>query len=83
MLFGKDKHEQNHPKTWKVERRGRRFHVVTLDGYSLDSFDTKRDALRASQSGFLVDLYDKETRWFAGENITGWRSYAECEKTSA
>jgi hypothetical protein len=79
MLFGKEQHEQNHPRTWTVERRGRKFHIVTTDGLSLDSFETKRAAIQATQSGFLVDLYHKETRWFAGESVPGWRPYAEAK----
>jgi hypothetical protein len=79
MLFGKDRHQENHPTTWKIQRRGRKFHIVTKDGVSLDSFTTRRAAEKASQSGWLIDLYDKETRWFAGESVPGWRSYAECD----
>jgi len=39
--------------------------------------DAEREAEDLKTSGHLVDLYNKEGRWYAGEDIPGWRPFRE------
>lgn len=70
-------HAANPPDTWKVTRVGRRYALQTEGGIQLDSFERKRDAESARTSGFIARLYADEARWYAGEQVPGWRPYKE------
>lgn len=71
-------HAANPPSSWVVVRQGRRYALQTASGVTLDTFERAGHASDARTSGHLVTLYDKERRWYAGENVAGWRPYAEC-----
>lgn len=80
MLFTPDDHADNSPATWRVTKAAERlWYLVAKDGGVLKSFKTKRQAVQEKQAGFLVDLYDKEGRWYRGEHIPGWRPFGEAE----
>jgi hypothetical protein len=68
-------HAANPPTTWTVNRTGRRWQLRTAAGGVLDAFDRKVDAETARTRGAVADLYAKETRWYAGENMHGWKPY--------
>lgn len=74
-------HAANPPETWTAHKHGNRWQLRTKDGGTLDTFDTKTAAEQARTTGFLADLYAVETRWYNGETIPGWRSYAELVPT--
>lgn len=74
-----ESHAANSPETWKVVKRADRlWAIITFDLGILETFSTKRDAERNLEQGWLVDQYNKEGRWYAGEDIPGWRSWADC-----
>ena len=78
----------NPPSSWLVVKvADRRFNLTTADGGVLNGFSRKRDAEEAKVSGFFVDMYEKEVRWYAGETTSGMKSWAEClaerERTAA
>ena len=80
MLFGPDEIADNGPETWKVEKRAEHlWSLLTKGNVGLDTFPTRKAALAAKGSGFLVELYNKEHRWYAGEQIPSWRPWSECE----
>lgn len=75
LFGGRAEHAANPPDTWNVVRSGNRWNLITTAGAVLDSFDRKRDAEAGRITGFAADLYAKETRWYAGETIPGWKPY--------
>lgn len=78
IFSGPDEHAANPPSTWRVVRRENRgWHLTLSDDSVLETFSTKREALAAREGGFLFDLYGKESRWYAGDDIEGWKPYAE------
>lgn len=79
VLFASpDEHAENPPDTWRVVKAAERcWHLDTKDGVTLDTFKTRRQAAEAIADGFTRRLYDKESRWYAGENVHPWRPYAE------
>lgn len=82
MLFPPETHADNPPSTWTVVRRAPKLYaVVTKDGVELETRKTKREAAALLTSGFCVDLYEKERRWYAGETVAGWRPFAEVQAT--
>lgn len=78
-------HAANPPESWTVERiagNGARakFGLVIEPGAGpAETFGTRQDAERAKNNpqSWLRSLYEKERRWYAGENIAGWRPWAE------
>ena len=75
-LFLEQFHAENPPETWEVRKTGRRWGLFAARAeHPLESFDTKRAALEARSSGWLVKLYDQERRWYAGEHVEGWKDY--------
>jgi len=79
MLFSKEDHPKYPPSSWTVRKHGRKWGLFAGScDYPLGTFLTKREAEQAKLSGFLVALYEKEGRWFAGERIQGWKLYSEC-----
>jgi hypothetical protein len=87
-VFDQAQHIENPPETWRVERipETRRWALVTDDGDAalagdrIDTFETMREAQEARESGFMAELWRKESRWYAGESINGWRDYSEVRK---
>lgn len=79
-LFGNpERHADNPPETWRVVKvADRNWQLQTKDGGVLESGrKTRREAEELLTTGFYVDLYDKERRWYAGEPVAQWRPYAE------
>ena len=77
MLFSKDEHSANAPETWVAVKLGRTWQLRTQDGGVLEyRIPTKRQAEALKHSGHLVHLYEQERRWYAGEQVAGWRPYA-------
>jgi hypothetical protein len=89
-LFGSpEEHAQNPPSSWvvvKLPRNGRasRWALTTASEAEsftvapLETFATRRDAEGAKSRGFLFDLWHKDARWYAGEDVGRWKTYAEC-----
>ena len=76
-------HAANPPSTWQVVRLCSTVWYVTPHGYKpgdspLVGRKTKKEALAALTSGDAFNLYEKESRWYRGEPILGWRPYTEC-----
>jgi hypothetical protein len=73
-------HDADPPSGWTVRKlTARRWQLLNRRGGVLDTFDTKKQAEEAKKSGFLVNLYEKEGRWFKGETPPGHRPYSECK----
>lgn len=78
MFASPAEHSANSPQTWQVSKAaGVGYYLRTKDGVQLDRFQTKRAAQEAKESSFLTRLYEKESRWYAGEQVEGWQPYAE------
>jgi hypothetical protein len=78
----------NPPDTWIVEKVADRLWALkTKDGVTFENYPTRAAAEAAKSSGFLFDLYNKEKRWYAGEQFPNLRSWedvkAEQERTKA
>ena len=78
-LFGSpEAHTANPPATWTVTKLSDRLWALqTADGGTLDTQPTKTKAEALKSAGFYFDLYGKEARWYAGEQIPKWRPWAE------
>jgi hypothetical protein len=90
MMFPKETHPHNPPETWKVQKITPRNWALTtadtrpyndVDGWDhrciIATFPRRKDAAMAKTVGFWVDLYEKERRWYAGEQVAGWKPYAD------
>jgi hypothetical protein len=76
MLFSNPAHHSdNPPSSWTVHKHGRRWQLCTASGGILSSFDTKRQAEEAKEKGFYADLYAKESQWYSGLPVAGWKPY--------
>ncbi len=76
-LFSKEDHHKYPPEIWVVKKHGSKWGVFTTESDNpINTFTTKIEAIRATTNGLLVDLYEKERRWYAGETVTGWKPYA-------
>lgn len=75
LFAASDRHRDNPPSTWRVVKSGPRWHVVTKDGDVLSYHQRKRDAEADLTGGFLFNLYHKESRWYSGEQVDGWKPY--------
>jgi len=74
MLFKPEDHANNPPETWQVVKVAERcWHLRTKDGGTLDSQPTKKAAEALKVEGFYVNLYEKERRYYAGEDVPGWK----------
>jgi hypothetical protein len=72
-----EEHAANPPETWEAVKVGdRAWHLRTKDGVTLAYCKTKREAEALKVEGSEVRLYELERRWYAGERIPGWRTYA-------
>jgi hypothetical protein len=70
-------HRADPPSAWTVVKAGERnWHLDSSLGGTIGYFGTQREALSGKESGFYVDLYEREGRWFAGDGPQGWRPYA-------
>ncbi len=70
-----EEHNADPPSCWTVRKNGRRWQVCDKNGGVIDTADTKREAERLKVEGHLVDLYNDEGRWFAGEKVRNWKPY--------
>ena len=77
LFSNPEEHAANPPATWQITGKGRYWHLRTASGGTLDSFGTKRAAEDARTSGFLVEMYEDETRWYRGESVRNWVPYRE------
>lgn len=68
-------HAANPPATWTVRRVGRRWALRTAAGTTLDTFDRKHQAEEGRTTGRMARLYADESRWYAGEQVRGWKPY--------
>lgn len=73
-----EEHDADPPESWTVHKSGRRWQLRSSSGAVLETFDTKTKAEAAKTSGFHASLYEKEGRWFKGEPVQGWKTYAQC-----
>lgn len=77
LFAGPVEHAANPPESWRVEKGVTRlWFLKTKDGVTLETFPTKKAAEHAKVESFYVSLYEKESRWYAGEAIPGWKPYA-------
>ena len=73
-----EEHQADPPAGWTVRKAGARsWQLMSSGGGVLDTFTTRTEALAARESGWLVSLYQKEGRWFAGLPVANWRPYAD------
>ena len=74
VFSGPEEHAANPPETWIVVKASERnWHLRAQTGATLHRGTTKRECEYAREVGFIRNLYDKETRWYAGEPIPGWK----------
>lgn len=80
-----EEHAANPPSTWEVRQWGRKWVLVCTKWpiTTLATFTTMREAKQAKITGFLADLYAKESRWYAGESVDNWKPYIPQAKDSA
>lgn len=77
LFEGPEQHAANPPESWIVKGGGRYWTLCTKDGTVLESATRKYAAEALRTDSFSRRLYDTEARWYAGEQITGWRPWAE------
>ena len=82
-----EEHAANPPETWVVGRTPRTtylpWRLTTKNGTVLEtSIRTKREAEALKVSGFWFNLYQLESRWYAGETILHWKPYVPKVVTS-
>lgn len=69
-------HNDNPPSTWIVAKAADRcWQLRDANGGVLERRPTKKAAEELKITGHLVDLYNKEGRWFAGEQVDNWKPY--------
>ena len=80
MFGGPEEHAANHPNTWVVRKLYERaWSLQTKDGVRIETRETRRQAEADRVHGRWVSLYDRDTRWYAGDTPSGLKSYAECK----
>lgn len=81
LFSGPEEHTANPPETWVVHKAGERnWQLQTKDGGVLDwGQPTKKRAEALRAEGWYVEMYDKERRWYAGEDIPPWKPWAQCQ----
>lgn len=79
-----EQHAANGPDTWRVEKvREGLWAILTAEGDGwnagdrLETFPTRKSAVEGLETGWAASLWEKERRWYAGEHIHGWKSWAE------
>jgi hypothetical protein len=75
LFSNPQEHAANPPESWVIVRAGRRYRLQTASGIELASFERKRTAEDEKVGGMYVNLYRKESRWYAGESVDGWKPY--------
>lgn len=68
-------HDADPPSGWTVKKEGRRWQLLSRAGGVIDTFNTKKAAEQAKVSGRDFELYEKEGRWFCGEQVDNWKPY--------
>lgn len=78
LFSGPVDHAANPPESWEVVKIYERTWELRPAGatYPLQTFGTRYEAEAAREVGWLVDIYEKERRWYAGEPVAQWRPYA-------
>lgn len=81
-----EEHAANGPDTWRVEKvRDGLWAILTahgdpqLAGDRLETYPTRKSAMVGLEDGWAAGLWEKERRWYAGESIPGWKTWAECK----
>ena len=70
-------HDADPPSAWQVVKVADRcWHLDSSLGGTFGYYTTRRAAEDDKTSGFYVNLYEQESRWFAGLPVNGWRPYA-------
>ncbi|MDR6794397.1 hypothetical protein J2X12_002866 [Pseudarthrobacter oxydans] len=74
----------NPPETWEVRKRGERswgLWIEPTNPYPTQTFKTRREALaeRDDATSYTRRMVEKERRWYAGEQVDNWKSWAECK----
>lgn len=79
LFSGPEEHAANPPGTWQVVKVAREcWHLTTAAGVTLGGRYTTRRAAEADKtSGFYVNLYDRDRRWYAGEPVAKLKPYAD------
>lgn len=73
-----EEHEANGPDAWRVVKVAERcWHLVDANGAVIQSCPTKRQAEADKVSGFHVRLWSDTLRHMRGENVRGWKPYAQ------
>jgi hypothetical protein len=75
-----EQHEADPPEAWRVVKVAERcWHLVSSrgDDWVIATYLTRREAEAAKVDSPWVRLYEKETRWFAGEPVAQWKPYAQ------
>lgn len=85
MLMDYGDHTANPPATWRVVKRAERSWEIRTDSGRLvwNGYKTRREATAATSTGWLVQLWDKERRWSAGEPIAGWVKFVPPREVTA
>jgi hypothetical protein len=86
MFATPEEHAANPPSTWEVRKPTYRnekpiprlWHLTTKDGTVLERAKTRREAEALREDSFAARLYEKERRWYAGEQVDNWKSYEQC-----
>jgi hypothetical protein len=73
-LYFPENHAENPPSTWTVVRVGRQWSIVDKQGVSLETgLRTKHEATERLTDGFAARLWEKERRYYSGEDVPGWK----------
>jgi len=73
-----EEHAAHPPASWQVIHAGQRsWNLETAPGVAIHTYRTREAAEAAKVSGQWVDLWERESRWYAGEAIPHWRLWAD------
>lgn len=71
-----EEHAANAPETWVIVKvADRAWRLQTKDGDVLEQNATHK-ACAESRDYWWTRQYEKESRWYAGESVDGWKDYA-------
>ena len=81
LYSGPEQHAKNPPSTWTVQREQVGSHVSWFmqdaEGNQIGHrFSTKKAATAALTDGHEARLWEKERRWYAGENVHPWKPWS-------
>lgn len=77
MFSSREEHAANPPSTWVVAKSSGGWGMGPASGGEFCRYPTEKTALQATREGRWVGLYEKEARWYAGEQVDNWRPYVE------